>query len=57
MVLLGYRDLWFPDVLEWVLARPFEGAPDILPDEPRALEPVAGLSGSVRPPITERADP
>ena len=24
MVLLGYRDLWFPDVLEWAPASPFE---------------------------------
>ena len=42
MELLGDRNWWFPKALEWLPRVQVEGEPDLVTEEPRPLEPVAG---------------
>jgi len=42
MELLGDRNWWFPKALEWLPRVQVEGEPDLVTDEARPLEPVAG---------------
>src|SRR5436190_2914358 len=42
MELLGDRNWWFPKALEWLPRVQVEGEPDVVTEEPRPLEPVAG---------------
>jgi RND superfamily putative drug exporter len=42
MELLGDRNWWFPKALEWLPRVQVEGEPDLVPEEQRPLEPVAG---------------
>jgi RND superfamily putative drug exporter len=42
MELLGDRNWWFPKALEWLPRVQVEGEPDLVPEESRPLEPVAG---------------
>src|SRR5438309_2221299 len=42
MELLGDRNWWFPKALEWLPRIQVEGEPDVVTEEPRSLEPVAG---------------
>jgi putative drug exporter of the RND superfamily len=42
MELLGDRNWWFPKALDWLPRVQVEGEPDVVTEEPRPLEPVAG---------------
>jgi putative drug exporter of the RND superfamily len=42
MELLGDRNWWFPKALEWLPRIQVEGEPDVVTEESRPLEPVAG---------------
>ena len=42
MELLGDRNWWFPNWLEWLPRVQVEGEPDVVTEESRPLEPVAG---------------
>jgi putative drug exporter of the RND superfamily len=42
MELLGDRNWWFPKALDWLPRVQVEGEPDVVTEEPRSLEPVAG---------------
>jgi putative drug exporter of the RND superfamily len=42
MELLGDRNWWFPKALEWLPRVQVEGEPDVVSEESRPLEPVAG---------------
>jgi RND superfamily putative drug exporter len=42
MELLGDSNWWFPKALEWLPRVQVEGEPDVVSEESRPLEPVAG---------------